>query len=238
MGRERVARPGWSRRVEYSSRQWKLLLKKREVALKILEALQDYGIIGWVYGSVARGDVTQQSDVDVIILEVIPSFTVEVALQKKFGDFYSRKIVQATPNSAVKGYVELNSNTCVSFPLTRLSGREYDFYRFGGLIDLDKLRGGSRVPGVDKRLVMIEPTSFGHREYSIIGKEVEVAKRLGVSIDVVEERERVLCRRNRIGRTGVFLELKLKSGEGFESRLKQEAERNPILRRRLLKNGW
>ena len=42
--------------------------------------------------------------------------------------------------------------------------------------------------GVDKRLMLIEPTEKGHVESSIIGKEEYVAKLLGISAETVLDR--------------------------------------------------
>jgi predicted nucleotidyltransferase len=111
--------------------------------------------------------------------------------------------------------------------------REWEFYRFGGVIDLEELMKDRRVAGVDKRLLLIEPTLEGHKESSVIGRERQVAKLLGVSLDLVEERIRVLGRRDRIGRTGVYLNRQLSPEENFEEVLKQISEKDPIIRRRL-----
>ncbi|MHA1628204.1 MAG: nucleotidyltransferase domain-containing protein, partial [Candidatus Baldrarchaeia archaeon] len=92
------------------------------------------------------------------------------------------------------------------------------------------------VPGVDKRLILIEPTVKGHIESSIIGRESEVAKILGVSVDIIKERINVLLRRDKIGRTGVYLKRELSPHETFGEVLKKIADRDPIVRRRILKD--
>ncbi|MCD4727389.1 MAG: nucleotidyltransferase domain-containing protein, partial [Pirellulales bacterium] len=48
-----------------------------------------------VYGSLARGDVSQGSDIDIIIPGVARSFMVELALDEH--GITGRKLVQATP---------------------------------------------------------------------------------------------------------------------------------------------
>lgn len=139
----------------------------------------------------------------------------------------------ATPQHAIKGHIEIGVNRTVTFPLSNLKRREWEFYRFGGVIDLDEIINDKRVVGVDKRLVLIEPTPKGHNESSITGKETTVSGLLGVSLDLVEERARVLRRRDSIGRTGVYLRRELSPEETFEEALKEISERNPIVRRRL-----
>ncbi len=77
------------------------------------------------------------------------------------------------------------------------------------------------------------PTPEGHEESSVVGYEAEVAKRLGVSTDVVRERVRVLTRRDAVGRTGIFLKLSVPEGVSFEEVLETEVMANPALRRTL-----
>ena len=67
--------------------------------------------------------------------------------------------------------------------------------------------------------------------HSILGREEETAKLLNVSLDIVKERERVLMRRDRIGRTGTFLKRDLREGESFEKVLKTLIDSNPAVRR-------
>jgi hypothetical protein len=49
----------------------------------------------------------------------------------------------------------------------------------------------------------------------------------------VEERIRVLTRREKVGRTGIVFSRDLEEDEVFEEALKQVADTNPIVRRRL-----
>ena len=71
------------------------------------------------------------------------------------------------------------------------------------------------MPGVDKRLMLIEPTPRGHVESPVAGREGQVARLLGVDTRIVTERVRTLERRRSVGRTGVFLKHTLEPGEGF-----------------------
>jgi len=89
------------------------------------------------------------------------------------------------------------------------------------------------VLGVDKRLMLIEPTRKGHMESTIVGREETAAKLLNVSIATVLDRVHALLRRDKVGRTGVFIERELGQDETFELVLKQLADENPAVRRRL-----
>jgi hypothetical protein len=188
-----------------------------------------------VHGSVARGDVNSSSDVDVFVAEVQNSFLVETALQKAGIKANARLIVQATPTYAMKAHVEIDENTSVSFPLMEMRKVEREFYRFGGEANLSQLEGGVRVAGVDKRLMLVEPTEFGHVESSIMGREEIVAKVLGASVDTVLDRVHALTKRDRVGRTGVFVKRELGQDETFELALKKLADSNPAVRRRMRK---
>jgi predicted nucleotidyltransferase len=110
---------------------------------------------------------------------------------------------------------------------------ERDFYRFGGEATLQTLRDNKRVAGVDKRLMLIEPTERGHVESSIVDRENAVAKLLGVSVETVLDRVHALLRRDEVGRTGVFVKRELGSDETFELALQRLVDENPAVRRRL-----
>lgn len=219
--------------VFYDAERWRLLREYRSEAIKIMEALERFHLTSMVHGSIARGDVTQESDIDVFIPEAPSSFKVENALEMAGISFCRRVIVQATPAYAAKAYVEINEKTSVSFPLMKMRTVEREFYRFGGEATLPMLKKGERVKGVDKRLMLIEPTDKGHIESSIIGREAEAAQTLGVSVETVLDRVRALLRRDQIGRTGVFIEKEIRENETFEMALKRLADKNPAVRRRL-----
>jgi predicted nucleotidyltransferase len=103
------------------------------------------------------------------------------------------------------------------------------------LLELQGLREDKRVPGCNKKLMLIQPTSTGHLESTIIGRESEVAKIVGVSTEIVMQRVRVLSRRKQIGRTGIVFSVDLAEDEVFEEVLERAAMSNPIVRRRLRK---
>jgi len=220
-------------KVIYDEKRWRLLNQLRAEAIELMDALNSMHIFSIAHGSIARGDVTEKSDIDIFIPDLIPSFLVETALEKAGIHISERILVQATPTYSIKAYIGIDERKSISFPLSKLRKTEREFYRFGGEATLEMLRRGVRVPGVDKRLMLIEPTEDGHIESSILGREGEVAKLLGISIETVLDRVRTLTRRDRIGRTGLFIERRLASNETFESVLKELAERNPAVRRRL-----
>ena len=76
---------------------------------------------------------------------------------------------------------------------------ELELYAFAGSIGPEQAESGDRVPGVDKRLMLIEPTETGHRESPVAGREGAVAKMLGVGVITVLDRVRTLRRRERTG---------------------------------------
>ncbi len=235
MVREKIKRKYEGREIIYEEGRWRLLHELREKALNIIYLLEKGGIKAFAHGSIARGDVNRKSDVDIVILEPVASYKVEISLENLQNNFYSKRIVQATPNSVIKAHIDIDEKTTVTFPLIKLSTTEYEFYIFGGLINLEEIKGNVRKPGVDKRLVYIEPTLNGHIEYSIIGREAETAKKLGISVETIKERKKVLLRRDRLGRTGVFLNKKLREHESFEEALEKIASKKPEVRRKLFK---
>jgi predicted nucleotidyltransferase len=219
--------------VVYNAEHWALLKKFRDKASLIMDALEKSHIRSIVHGSIARGDVNARSDIDIFIPQQVSSFIVETALEKAKVKVNKRLIVQATPTYAMKAYMQIDENTSVSFPLMKMRKVELEFYRFGGEATLEDLKNDVRVCGVDKRLLLIEPTEKGHRESTIVGREEHVAKILKVSIETVLDRVHALLRRDEIGRTGVFIERELLEGETFEWALKRLADQNPAVRRRL-----
>lgn len=227
----------YSDRIEvvYHPSHWKLLEMLREKSIDIMNALSSKAIISGIYGSVVRGDVTPKSDIDIIIPYVLSSHSVELALTSNGFKIANRIIAQATPNSTPKAHIflDLEEKTCVTFPLATFRTLELEFYRFGGYLEIDALTIDNRVPGCSKELLLIEPTEQGHMESSIWYREKEVAKIVGISIDIVKERMRVLKRRKKVGKTGIILSVHLKKEDIFENILRKLAASNPIIRRRL-----
>jgi predicted nucleotidyltransferase len=221
------------REVTYDSARWALLRELRDKATQIMAALEGFRLRTLVHGSIARGDVNRNSDVDVFIAEPQSSFLVETALERAGVPVNARLLIQATPNYAMKAYIEVDARASVSFSLMRMRRVESEFYKFGGEVNLNQLKAGARVVGVDKRLVLIEPTAKGHVESSIVGCEEVVAKRLDVSAETVLDRVRTLLKRDEVGRTGVFVKKELASDETFEMALKRLADENPAVRRRM-----
>ena len=219
--------------VIYENSHWTLLQELRGKAARIMKALQDSHVETIVHGSIARGDVSKKSDIDIFIPVPPSSFLIETALEKAAISVNRRLVVQATPTYAMKAHIEIDEATTVSFPLMKMRRVESEFYNFGGEVNLERLQKNIRVPGVDKRLMLIEPTSKGHRESTVVDREEHVAETLGISAETVSDRVHTLLRRDEIGRTGVFIKEELVSGETFEMALKRIAARNPAVRRRL-----
>jgi hypothetical protein len=235
--REKVVQLKDKLQVVYSEKDWALLKGMRQEAIKLMKALDDDRIPSTVHGSVARGDVSPTSDIDIFIPIEVASFKVEVALRRADIDYISRRVELATPQHSIKAHIEVDIDHTITFPLVKLKRREWEFYRFGGVIDLNEIEDDKRVAGVDKRLILIEPVPEGHYESSIIGRESSVAKLLNISVDLVEERVRVLRRRDVVGRTGVYLRRMLSPDESFEEVLKKISERDPVVRRRIKATG-
>lgn len=225
--------PAEYREVTYTAARWTLLHELRVEAVRVMSALDAFHLPSVTHGSIARGDVKRGSDVDVFISEAQNSFLVEAALEKARIPVQSRLLVQATPNYAMKAHLELGECVTVSFPLMQMRRVEREFYRFGGEVNLAQLKGDARVAGVDKRLMLIEPTEGGHVESSVVGKEEAAAKVLGISAETVLDRVHTLTRRDTVGRTGVFVKKELAPDETFELALKKLSEQNPAVRRRL-----
>ncbi len=219
--------------VIYDKRRWELLRELRSKAGQLMEILDRAHLGSIAHGSIARGDVSEKSDIDIFLPDPSSSFIVETALERSGIPVNRRIVVQATPLYAVKGYIEIDKQRCVSFPLVKLRPVEKDFYKFGGEVPLSMLRKGVRVSGVDKRLMLIEPTPEGHVESTVVGREETVSHLLGVSLNTVLDRVHALLRRDEVGRTGVFIERELSPDETFEMVLKKLADQNPAVRRRL-----
>ena len=113
----------------YDDTRWKIYKNKRKRALNIISSLQGISNSIVVIGSVARGDVKESSDIDVMILDLIQPYKLEYILEKNGYSIFKKEIIQATPNYAPKAYVYLDSNfkEVISFPLFKLKPREAEF---------------------------------------------------------------------------------------------------------------
>ncbi|MDI6642851.1 MAG: nucleotidyltransferase domain-containing protein [Candidatus Hodarchaeaceae archaeon] len=219
--------------VTYTNKRWELFKRFRQGALEIMAALDKHGIESLVHGSVARGDVDEHSDVDVFIPYVVPSYRVEHALREGGFEPSKREVVMATPWQLPKAHVYIEEDRSTTFPLVKPKQLELEFYYFGGAVNLKQVKQGVRVPGVDKRLILIEPTNKGHVEGPVVGREAEVAKLVGVGLEIVRERVQVLTRRADVGRTGIFVQRELAPDENFEAVFKELVEENPAMKLRL-----
>lgn len=233
MSKEKILRDHFESLI-YSKSDWTLLELKRVRAANLLKMFE--GLTPHIYGSVARGNVHKNSDIDIIFTEPIQSFRIELILNKNGFKHYFREIIMATPLDSIKLYIHLSELESIIIPLSKFDKRIFEFYNFGGKLTLNKLKSENRVAGIDKRLVLIKPNVHGHEEISVIGNEALAAKEVGVSIDTVNERKRVLLRREKYGRTGVFLKRNLEFNESTEEVLKNLAKRKAIVRKKLLKS--
>ncbi|MCX8208148.1 MAG: nucleotidyltransferase domain-containing protein [Sulfolobales archaeon] len=226
--KHKVLRVPEFREVEYDNYRWTLLRRLRDAAASLMKALVQCGYLPVLHGSVARGDVDRDSDVDIALLHTTSPAVFEACVDRWGLKVYRKIIVRATPISTMRVVYELSSNgdVVVSIPLEKLSPRELEFYKFGGGISYDELVRNVRVPGVTKSLVLVVPTEKGHREAPVVGYEHYVAKLLGISVDTVLERVKVLSRRDSIGRTGLFLKIVLEPSESVEDVVQRELERS------------
>jgi hypothetical protein len=70
-------------------------------------------------------------------------------------------------------------------------------------------------------------------ESPVKGREVEIAKTLGINPQIVLERVRVMTRRHEIGRTGVVVLQDVGENEVFEEVMQRLVRSNPVVARRL-----
>ena len=208
----KICREGMIENVIYNKKRFQILNRLRKRAISLMRPLIINGFKPYIYGSIARGDVREESDIDIVLLYRTNPVLIEEIYNKAGLVPYKKIIIQATPTYVPKLYLwfDESGREIVSLPLSNPRKREIDFYKFGGLIDHKGLSIGRRVTGVDKRLMLIVPTDEGHRGECIINKEGYIAKMLNTSESLVKERVSVLSKRNRHGRTGVFLEYPFK----------------------------
>ncbi len=223
--------------VIYSEAHWRTLAGLREQAKNMMKPLNDAHLRCIVYGSIARGDVKETSDIDVYLPTPPSSTLIEATLESAGIRASERELIQATPSYAAKAYIYLDELRSYSFPLVSLTPSEADFTGFAGRITYQQLVDDIRVPGVNKDLIFIEPTETGHTETPIRGIEGIAAKKLGVDTRIVYQRQRVLERREHVGRTGVYIKRQLAPSESFETIFNEIAKNDSAIRRRLRKKG-
>ncbi len=231
MSKEKVQRDFY-RKIVYTENQWKIFKKKRAHAINLLELFERQNLKSYVYGSIARGDVNENSDIDIILPYYIPFFEIEFILSKNKINNYTKELIMATPYDSIKLYIHLSELECITIPMTKLDQISLEFYKFGGKIGYRQLKDKIRVPGIDKNLKLILPTKNGHKEQSIIDQESIAAKKVGISIHTVNERKRVLLRRQKHGKTGVFFKRELSLYESPEDILEKIARKNSIIRKK------
>ena len=225
--------------VVYSSSHWKRLETLRDRASKVITALAPWAQTALTHGSVARGDVDDKSDVDVLIPAPVSAQLVETALENSGFTITSREIAQATPSHSPKAhlFLDIEQTTTVTIPLTPFRSLESEFYVFGGTVTLPQIIQRTRSLGCTKKLLLIEPSPDGHFESPVMGRESEIARLLGVSVGIVNERARVLTRRDTVGRTGIYLRIPVRDGESFEEVLQTRLDSDPAVRRTLRKRS-
>lgn len=217
----------------YSSDHWALLAKMRQQALVITSLFHSQGFECLTYGSIARGDISPTSDIDIVLRDRIPSYRIEFLMENAGIPFLGKYLVQSTPNDVIKTVYDLEYDIHLVLLMTDFTSLAFEFYFFGGALTHNELQQNLRKPGVNKALYLIEPIDSGHIESPLVDRQNEAPKILGVSRQMVQQRIRVLNRREKIGRTGVFLHHELLREESPETVLHELAKQNRLIRKRL-----
>jgi predicted nucleotidyltransferase len=224
--------------VIYDKKRFEIFKEKREIAKDILLELKKCSIEGHAYGSIARGDVTVDSDIDIAIMDEV-SINVLISCIEKRWKIYRGEVIVATPMKTPAIYLYLDPQDLIKITkyLGTPSKTEREFFAFGGIVGLKEILAGLRVPGVDKRLKLIIPTEWGHIERPVIGYEAEVARILGISLDTVIERVRVLTRRDEHGRTGVYFKEEFSGDTPVEEVIRRICKKPGPIRRIFAENA-
>ena len=105
--------------VTYSENRLKLLQQKRERSKSLLEMFVKEGLNPFIYGSVARGDVHNDSDIDIVLIQSIAPYQIEIILDKNGFNNYFKEIIMATPADTLKLYIYLNELESITIPLSK-----------------------------------------------------------------------------------------------------------------------
>jgi len=223
------------RHIVYNEKRWSILRNKREIAKKVMAPLCIHGYNPIIYGSIARGDVDEDSDVDVFIEQVVNPALLETIVEKSLGGWIKRTVVQATPGYVVKGYIFIDELVSISFPLIEMLPNEAEFYSIAGKLSYSDVLENKRRGGMNKSMMIIIPVEDGHMEFPARQDPDLAAKLIGVDPKALRERLHVLEKRKEHGRTGTYIEVELDEGSTFPQVLKAIINENPILRRRINK---
>ncbi len=223
------------RHVIYDKKQWQIFSSKREIAKRIMAPLYMEGYNPIIYGSIARGDVDEDSDVDIFIEQVVNPAIIETIIEKNLGGWLRRTVVQATPGYVVKGYIFIDELVSISFPLIEMLPNEAEFYSIAGKLGYNDVLENKRTSGMNKSMIVIIPVEDGHMEFPARQDPDLAAKLINVDPKALRERIHILEKRKEHGRTGTYIELELDGGETFSQALKTIINQNPILRRRMKK---
>ncbi|GAG36225.1 unnamed protein product, partial [marine sediment metagenome] len=118
--------------VVFSKDHLKLLQEKRERSKILLDMFVKEGLNPFIYGSIARGDIHEDSDIDIVIVQSIASYQIEIILERNGYNNYFREILMATPRDTVKLYIYLNELESITIPLSKFDKKSIEFYDFGG----------------------------------------------------------------------------------------------------------
>jgi len=229
----------WQRRgnseryVIYSEEHWEILNALRRRAVEVLTCLEALRPEPCVVGSVARGDVHKDSDIDIFFEEEVAPSIVLTRMDICRLELLWYEVIWASPSTAVKLVFQLGFNVKITVPLSPLTPAEKEFPLYAGRVFLADIRRGQRVPGVNKFLQFIQPTREGHIEWYIVGREEEVARRLGVSLATVLERKHFRLKRLREGKSGFIVHGKFDPSYPVEKAVRELAEKNSLLRRKI-----